>query len=108
MKRIVLPALLSSMLFSSFPAFSQQVLETGGQKMPDEWIDKDTKHHVVRLTRNGASNLSFYFHNNPFIGNKMVYYSSRANQAKTDQKLETSNPALSRNKQVYLLDLKSL
>lgn len=76
--------------------------------MPDEWIDKDTKRKVVRLTRNGASNLSFYFHNNPFVGNKMVYYSTTANNAQTDQKLETSNPLLSRNKQLHLLDLTTL
>src|SRR5215203_2644547 len=105
MKRIVLPALLSTFLFASLSARSQQELETGGGKMPNEWIDRDTRHQVIKLTRNDASNLSFYFHNNPFIGNKMVYYSSRSNQAQTDQKLETSNPALPRNKQLYLLDL---
>jgi oligogalacturonide lyase len=108
MKKYWLPALYACILFSSQNLLAQEVLETGGQKMPDEWIDRDTRHRVVRLTRNGASNLSFYFHNNPFIGNKMVYYSSRSNQAQTDQKLETSNPALSRNKQLHLLDLKTL
>jgi oligogalacturonide lyase len=109
MKRKLLPAFLSSVFFGSFiPVYAQQVLETGGQKMPDEWIDRDTKHRVVKLTRNGGSNLSFYFHNNPFIGNKMVYYGSNPMEAKTDQKLESSNPALSRNKQIYLLDLSTM
>ena len=101
---------LAILLLISIPCrvFSQPVLETGGKKMPNEWIDKDTKHKVIKLTRNDRSNLSFYFHNNPFIGNKMVYYSSSANAAKTDQKLETSNALLSRDKQLHLLDLSTL
>jgi oligogalacturonide lyase len=42
---------------------AQEVLETGGRTMPNEWIDKDTKHRIVKLTRlEGRSNLSFYFH----------------------------------------------
>jgi oligogalacturonide lyase len=65
---------------------AQEVLETGGQsKMPDEWIDKDTHHKVIRLTRREGSNSSFYFHNDPFItqtkkeGDRMVFYGSVAN-----------------------------
>lgn len=105
MKRVQFTILL---FFVFANVFAQPVLETGGQKMPDQWIDKETHHKVIRLTRNGGSNLSFYFHNNPFIGNKMVYYRSNANLAKTDQKLETYNAALSRDKQLWLLDLKTL
>lgn len=86
---------------------AQPVLETGGRKMPDEWIDKDTHHKVIKLTRNGGSNMSFYFHNNPFLGNKMVYYHSSAGNGATNQKLETSNTVF-RNKQLYLLDLTTL
>lgn len=86
---------------------AQPVLETGGRKMPDEWIDKDTHHKVLKLTRNGGSNMSFYFHNNPFLGNKMVYYHSSAGNGATNQKLETSNTVF-RNKQLYLLDLTTL
>jgi hypothetical protein len=68
---------------------AQQVLETGAQKpMPDSWIDKDTHHKIVRLSNKPGSNASFYFHNNPFIGNKMVFYS-------TDQQ----------GKQLYTVDL---
>jgi oligogalacturonide lyase len=59
--------------------------------MPDEWIDADTHHKVVRLTRKEGSNASFYFHNNPFVGNKMVFYS-------TDSK----------GRQIYTVDLGSL
>ena len=46
------------------------VMETGGQPMPNEWIDKDTGHRVMKLTRREGSNRSFYFHNNPFINSK--------------------------------------
>ncbi len=105
MKYATFPLLV---MFCSNIIFAQQELETGGKAMPDEWIDKDTKHKVVRLTRNGKSNLSFYFHNSPFIGNKMVYYSSNANASQTDQKIETGNAAFSRNKQLHLLDLSTL
>ncbi|MBC7946302.1 MAG: hypothetical protein H7Y42_00370 [Chitinophagaceae bacterium] len=88
--------------------FAQPVMETGGQKMPDEWIDKDTKRKVIRLSRmEGNSNLSFYFHNNPFIGNKMVYYSSSRNDVSGVQKQEISSTN-SRNKQLHLLDLATL
>ncbi len=71
-------ALLSLLLTLSTVAAAQQVLETG-KDMPDEWIDKDTHHKVIRISRTPGRNLSFYFHNNPFIGNKMVYYNTGAN-----------------------------
>ncbi len=57
------------------------VLTTGGQDMPDAWIDQHTGHQVIRLVRREGNNRSFYFHNNPFIpatasgeGDKMVFY----------------------------------
>ncbi len=90
------------------PLFAQPVMETGGQTMPDEWIDKDTKHRVVKLTRmQGRSNLSFYFHNNPFIGNKMVFYSSNKNKVDSTTKQEISS-FVSPNRQIHLLDLNTL
>ncbi len=49
------------------------VMKTGGKHMPNEWIDKDTGHKVIKLTRRDGINMSFYFHNNPFIGDKMVF-----------------------------------
>src|SRR5215211_9040121 len=97
----------SLLLLLCISAASQSVIETGGKKMSDEWIDQDTKHKVIKLTRNGASNLSFYFHNNPFIGNKMVYYSSIPSGQATDRKIETYNTN-TRDKQLHLLDLNSL
>lgn len=99
--------LVSLLILFSFVALAQQEMETGGQRLPAEWIDKNTKHKVVRLTRNGGSNLSFYFHNNPFIGNKMVYYSSNVNNVSGIQKQETYSTN-ARNKQLHLLDLSTL
>jgi oligogalacturonide lyase len=87
---------------------AQEVLETGGRTMPNEWIDKDTKHRIVKLTRlEGQSNLSFYFHNNPFIGNSMVFYSSNKNNVDSVRKQEIST-VVSGNRQIHLLDLKTL
>jgi len=71
---------------------AQQVMETGGVRpMPDQWIDKDTRHTVIRLSRKEGNNGSFYFHNNPFIGNKMVFYST-----------------VDKVRQVYTVDLRTL
>jgi oligogalacturonide lyase len=51
------------------------VLETGSVKpMPAEWVDKQTGHRIVRLSALNGNNSSFYFHNNPFSGNKMAFY----------------------------------
>ena len=89
---------------------AQPVLETGTGSMPDEWIDKDTHHKIIKLSRVEGSNMSFYFHNNPFAGNKMVFYNS-SNQKKAEEdenkkfevyKLNT------RNKQLYAVDLVTL
>ncbi len=48
--------------------------ETGGVG-PDEWIDKDTGHRIVRLSRREGQNSCFYFHQNAFTGggDKMVF-----------------------------------
>ncbi|WP_207427017.1 oligogalacturonate lyase family protein [Pedobacter sp. SYSU D00535] len=71
----------------------QPVIETGSQKpMPREWIDKDTGHKIVRLSNIEGSNASFYFHNNPFIGNRMIFY----------------NTMDSIRRQLYTVDLKTL
>jgi oligogalacturonide lyase len=43
----------------SFSVFAQTVMETGGQKMPDEWIDKSTGHKIIRLTRMEGRQLQF-------------------------------------------------
>lgn len=101
--------LLSSVLaFSTTALYAQPVMETGGQKMPDEWIDKSTGHKVIKLINRNGNNMSFYFHNNPFIGNKMIFYGTDyLHTAKNDSvKQETGNiPAT--NKQLYTVDLQT-
>jgi oligogalacturonide lyase len=95
MNRIVFGVIL---LFIGRNVIAQQELETGSLKpMPEEWIDKDTHHKVIRLARSEGSNASFYFHNNPFIpqkkseGDLMIYYNSNKG-----------------NRQIYALNLKTL
>jgi len=81
-----------ALLCRGLAASAQPLETTGPQKaMPDEWIDQDTHHKVVRLSRKDGNNLSFYFHNNPFIGEKMIFYS-------TDED----------GKALYMVDLKTL
>ncbi len=72
-KQFIICFLFISTFFSDVQA--QPVMETGGKKMPNEWIDAATQHKIIKLTRREGSSLSFYFHNNPFIDNKMVFYS---------------------------------
>ncbi|HRG94503.1 MAG TPA: hypothetical protein PLZ10_16210, partial [Chitinophagaceae bacterium] len=88
---------------------AQPVMKTGGQKMPDEWIDSSTGHRMIRLTRRAGNNYSFYFHNNPFIGNKMIFYGTDfLNTSKNDSvKVEISNISTG-NKQIYTVDLATM
>jgi len=81
------------LLLLCVPTQAQKLLETGGKEMPNEWIDKDTGHKVLKLTRNDRNNQSFYFHNNPFVGNKMLYYSTEKG---------------GKDRQLYILDLNTL
>jgi oligogalacturonide lyase len=90
-------------------AMTQPVLETGAN-MPQEWIDKSTGHKIVRLSRIPGGSLSFYFHNNPFLGSNMVFYNSSLadpGSATDMRKQETYNINV-KNKQLYLLDLSTL
>ena len=105
--KLSLPVFLFIIISSTL--FAQPVMETGGHKMPDEWIDKSTGHKVIRLTRRQGNNMSFYFHNDPFAGNKMIFYGTDyLNTANNDSiKQETGNIAAS-NKQLYSVDLKIL
>jgi len=95
-------------LFMVLETMAQPVLSTGGKRMPDEWIDSATGHKVIRLTRREGNSLSFYFHNRPFIGNKMVFYGTSPKAAPpSDQKVEISNMPEA-DRQIYLLDLSNL
>lgn len=71
---ILLPVLMLSLRCI---VSAQPLEETGPKKaMPNEWIDQDTHHKVVRLSRKDGNNLSFYFHNNPFLDGRMIFYST--------------------------------
>ena len=82
MKNFIL--LISFLSTGIFHSKKIPVLQTGGQKMPNEWIDKNTGHEIVKLSRREGNNKSFYFHNNPFLktpdgkGSEMIYYGSTA------------------------------
>ena len=80
MKKIIL--LIGLCWLSMLTVSSQPILRTGGRVMPDEWIDSLTGHHIVKLTRRVGDNVSFYFHNNPFIGDWMVFYGRGDHQQK--------------------------
>jgi oligogalacturonide lyase len=89
--------------------FAQPLLETGGGPMPNVWIDKDTHHKIIKLSRIPGSNMSFYFHNDPFVGNEMVFYnSSNPKGAEDENKKFGVYDQNVRNKQLYKLDLSTL
>ena len=83
----------AALLLCRMTAIAQPIDSTGPQKpMPNEWIDRDTHHKVVRLSRKEGNNLSFYFHNNPFLDHeRMIFYSTDEN-----------------GHQLYTVDLKTL
>jgi len=100
--------IISLFLAFSYSVNAQPLMETGGQKMPDAWIDKTTGHKVIRLTKRPGNNMSFYFHNDPFAGDKMIFYGTDyLNTSDNDSvKQETGNiPA--NNKQLFSVDLKT-
>jgi len=103
-----LPVAVFAFVCSGLSIYAQPTMETGGQKMPNEWIDKSTGHRVIKLTRKEGSNYSFYFHNNPFIGNRMVFYNTSPQKPEEQAaKVEISNTS-ARNRQIYIVDLKTL
>jgi oligogalacturonide lyase len=84
-------------------------METGGEKMPDEWIDKTTGHKIIKLTRREGNNVSFYFHNNPFVGDKMIFYGTDyQNTSKNDSVKQEISNITTGNRQIYSVDLKTL
>src|SRR5262245_44411733 len=64
----------------------------------DEWIDAETGHRVVRLSRLPGSSTSFYFHQNAFTaeGDKMVFSNTDTNRVRNlfvlDWKSRKSEP----------------
>jgi oligogalacturonide lyase len=107
--RLVICLLIAVLTAYSTFLFAQPALETGGQKMPDEWIDNATNHKVIKLTRREGNNTSFYFHNNPFVGNKMIFYGTDfQNTAKNDSVKQETYNITAGNRQIYTVDLKTL
>lgn len=86
-------------------AQSIPVLETGGQPMPDEWIDQDTGYRVFKLTRRAGTNHSFYFHNQPFVGREMLFLGSNASFAGNDNLYGAGRE---NRQQLYAVDLQTL
>ena len=75
--------------------------------MPNEWIDKDTGHKVIKLTRRDGINMSFYFHNNPFVGDEMIFCGGNKKGRSDDNvKKEIYNMNVG-NLQIYKVDLKT-
>ena len=76
--------------------------------MPSGWIDKDTRHKVIKLSAPlEGSSLSFYFHNNPFIGNEMIFYNSSKQKPAdvTDMRKEDIGNSNINNKQIFCINL---
>ena len=73
--------------------------------MPDEWIDIDTGHRIVKLTRRAGANRSFYFHNHPFVGDEMLFVGTDVVQASTD--MVAGNGTQGVIKQMYAVNLKT-
>ncbi len=67
------PILLFSLMMLIMISFS--AAEDSTVEPPDEWVDDETGHRIVRLSVREGSNSSFYFHQNPFTasGDKMVF-----------------------------------
>ncbi|HSC55115.1 MAG TPA: oligogalacturonate lyase family protein [Phnomibacter sp.] len=114
LKKIKAIGLIAFSLLCAVSMHAQPVLETGGSKpMPDEWIDKDTHHKVIKLTRRSGGNMSFYFHNNPFYKNEMVFYgydvkAPEAYAGEAQEKKQEIGNLNARNTQIYKVNLKSL
>ncbi|MEI9806885.1 MAG: oligogalacturonate lyase family protein [Bacteroidota bacterium] len=107
--RLVICLLIAALTLYSKFVFAQPVMETGGQPMPDEWIDKTTNHKVIKLTRRAGNNVSFYFHNDPFVGNKMIFYGTDfQNTSKNDSVKQEISNITTGNRQIYSVDLKTL
>jgi oligogalacturonide lyase len=62
-------------LLTCLPVQALAAEKAAPSALRDEWIDRDTSHRVVRLSRLPGTSESFYFHQNAFTreGDKMVF-----------------------------------
>lgn len=100
---------LAFLCLSCYALNAQPVLETGNGKMPDEWIDNVTGHLVRRLINTPGNHRSFYFHNDPFVDGKMIFYGSslvRENTAETADGYVHHFSGNPYNNQIYAYNLK--
>lgn len=104
---IVKPMCTVIVMFVFFTMQAQPVLETGGQNMPSEWIDKDTKHKIKKIIPLEGNNSSFYFHNNPFIDNNMVFYNTPASSKIVINKMGKVENSDIKGKQLYIINLET-
>ena len=74
MRYSVLKSIFFASLVMTFLT-SPSIAVKSAEEPPHEWIDEDTGHRIVRLSRREGSNSSFYFHQNPFTasGDKMIF-----------------------------------
>src|SRR6266566_608852 len=81
-----LPACLTTLLVR-WPALLGVGLAATGStaELRDEWIDSDTGHRVVRLSRVAGQNQSLYFHQNEFTAtcDKLVFENSGSDGSRT-------------------------
>lgn len=108
MKTKAICMLLGVMLGTETLYAQTPIMVTGGQQMPNEWIDQDTGHKIIKLTRREGVNMSFYFHNNPFVGNEMIFCGGDKKARNDDNiKKEIYNMNVN-NLQMYGVNLKTL
>ncbi len=73
---------------------------------PASWIDPDTGHRVVRLTREPGS-ASLYFHQNPFTADGKMIYTTPDGISALDLKTHASKPVVKGNVRVIVAGRKS-
>jgi len=66
---------VSAVLFCTVLAATSLTLNAHCKNLRDEWLDPDTGHRIIRISRIPGESESFYFHQNAFTasGDKMVF-----------------------------------
>ena len=104
--RLLFKLLMLRVIMPSTVGFAQPVLSTGGKMMPDVWIDSVTGHKIKKLVKRDGNNISFYFHNNPFVGNNMVFYGTeKLNTSANDSVKQETGNIRAANIQLYSVNL---